>query len=296
MADVRNHLPEPNLVITLRETLQEITGLPFYSRHPQGKNAEDVWFIRPAALDFVVYDLIKLHGQKKSLMPQRSDYRAGITVSPRGRKSCISFTLIHNPHLARNFSENVDPKDFSRLDKLRLEAIFSGRSGWYWYSSRERESEIDIRAAVGHYQEIFTSMQDDLFYGHASQRGNYFTCALPTLPNSTLIEKIQPVAEALVPLLGKLFPSTSRPGRRAGSLRNSLKREGIECRCEYNLIQGLPKGKVTCSDRIEGAHIIPHLMGGTFDVDNGLWLCSHHHQLTEGKLSGSRAKGVRFTP
>ncbi len=78
-----------------------------------------------------------------------------------------------------------------------------------------------------------------------------------------------------------------------------LSKPGL-CGCEYDQIIDAPQSDCDGS-AVEAAHIIPYARGGSDRAWNGVWLCSKHHKMTEGRLSGCRDRSdlmsvqVRFT-
>jgi hypothetical protein len=83
-----------------------------------------------------------------------------------------------------------------------------------------------------------------------------------------------------------LYPSKAVFTRNA-SLNRSLQK--VEAKCEFRKIRNIPKSiSSVCSGHIEAAHIKPHKQGGSDKLSNGIWLCNHHHRITEGKLEGRR--------
>lgn len=107
------------------------------------------------------------------------------------------------------------------------------------------------------------------------------------------------VIDAAWHLFSCLYPWES-PRKRDASLRRAmLSKPGLRG-CEYDQITGAPQSNCDGS-AVEAAHIVPYARGGSDRAWNGVWLCSKHHKMTEGRLSGCRNRSdlrsmqVRFT-
>ena len=94
------------------------------------------------------------------------------------------------------------------------------------------------------------------------------------------------VIDAAWHLFSCLYPWES-PRKRDASLRRAmLSKPGLRG-CEYDQITSTPQSNCDGS-AVEAAHIIPYARGGSDRAWNGVWLCSKHHKMTEGRLSGCR--------
>jgi 5-methylcytosine-specific restriction endonuclease McrA len=96
------------------------------------------------------------------------------------------------------------------------------------------------------------------------------------------------VIDAAWNLFACLYPWDSPRARDASLRRAMLSKPGL-LDCEYNKIEDSD-----CSDcdssAVQAAHIVPHARGGSDRYWNGMWLCSKHHRMTEGRVTGSRSR------
>jgi len=96
------------------------------------------------------------------------------------------------------------------------------------------------------------------------------------------------VIDAAWNLFACLYPWDSPRARDASLRRAMLSKPGL-LDCEYNKIKDSD-----CSDcdgsAVQAAHIVPHARGGSDRYWNGMWLCSKHHRMTEGRVKGSRSR------
>ena len=139
-------------------------------------------------------------------------------------------------------------------------------------------------------------LKKDLFFGldrrkHPNpkgRRGNLFSVLLGRFDR---IQSAQSLVEAAMPLLGWCLPGDEHPGRLA-SLAAVLVAADVRKICEHQQIINAPAEfySMECSSRIEGAHIKPHVRGGSASLSNGLWLCKSHHVASEGRIYGIRTK------
>jgi 5-methylcytosine-specific restriction endonuclease McrA len=96
------------------------------------------------------------------------------------------------------------------------------------------------------------------------------------------------VIDAAWNLFACLYPWDAPRARDASLRRAMLSKPGL-LDCEYKKI-----ANSDCSDcdgsAVQAAHIVPHARGGSDRYWNGMWLCSKHHQMTEGRVTGSRSR------
>lgn len=96
------------------------------------------------------------------------------------------------------------------------------------------------------------------------------------------------VIDAAWNLFACLYPWDTPRARDASLRRSMLSKPGL-LDCEYKKI-----ANSDCSDcdgsSVQAAHIVPHARGGSDRYWNGMWLCSKHHQMTEGRVTGSRSR------
>lgn len=96
------------------------------------------------------------------------------------------------------------------------------------------------------------------------------------------------VIDAAWNLFSCLYP-WDLPRTRDASLRRAMLSKPGLLDCEYKKI-----ANSDCSDcdgsAVQAAHIVPHARGGSDRYWNGMWLCSKHHRMTEGRVTGSRSR------
>ena len=237
--------------------------------------------------EYFVLDLAFSYFQKAD-RNRRNDYRGGYLFFEKDGINHLLFVLAHSPIMTSFFKNNFDysvfrgivqdtaayrDEHFLRLKKnSKYEKIKTTNIQEFLRELDEIEKNGFTRSAFGKDTKGKTSV------------GNIFALALGRGFNQKNISKI--IAKSWYLFLW-LYPSKPIFGRNA-SLNRSLQK--VEARCEFGKIKNIPKSILSssCSGQIEAAHIKPHKQGGSDKLLNGLWLCNHHHRITEGKLEGRR--------
>lgn len=96
------------------------------------------------------------------------------------------------------------------------------------------------------------------------------------------------VVDAAWHLFACLYPWDSPKVRDATLRRAMLSMPGL-LDCEYKKIANSDQSECDGSS-VQAAHIVPHARGGSDRYWNGIWLCSKHHRMTEGRVAGSRSR------
>ena len=185
--------------------------------------------------------------------------------------------------------------------------MFSSRSAFKKLNKGEIEFSTDtvndlLQRIRSHNND--TDLQSDLFptvpntgkklkSEYAVVAGNTFNLLLAQKLD---VENISKVIEYSWPLFVMLYPQNPSFKRDANLARN-LQVKIPKRQCEFIHIKSLPKDikSLKCKGRLEAAHIKAHQFGGSDRFDNGLWLCSLHHRLTEGKIKGWRDDKIDVT-
>lgn len=260
----------------------------------QVKNGDE-WFISDPVFSFVQ------HGFRKGA----TGYRVGLFHS--SSRDELAFYMVHAPTMASVFKSNFSTKTL--LAVAEATASFRTRSYMFWSSRTARKNGASLAAIESSSLADFSrqvlewdqggNLKRDLFpqienqgngTGKAKWAGNDFGFLLSERTGAIGAERIGALVDAAWPLFLLLYPQDALEQRVACLARNLLT-AGVRPECEYVRIEGrdkLPAGASGCSGQLEGAHIKPHSLGGTDLATNGLWLCQHHHRLTEGLLIGDR--------
>jgi hypothetical protein len=265
----------PEIVNDIVRAVSEKLGREAISRKV---NNRDEYFILDLAFSYF----------QKADRNRRNDYRSGYLYFNTKGKKYLLFVLAHTPIMTSFFKNNFDYEVFRNIiidtEKYRDENFLRFKKD----SKNERIKTKNIQEFLGKLDEIEKiGFIKSVFSKDTKGKtgiGNIFVLCLARGFDKKDISKI---VEKSWDLFLWLYPSKPLFKRNA-SLNRSLQR--IEHKCEIGKIKNLPKAisKALCSGQIEGAHIKPHKDGGSDKLANGLWLCGHHHRLTEGKLDGKR--------
>jgi hypothetical protein len=237
--------------------------------------------------EYFILDLAFSYFQKAD-RNRRNDYRGGYLFFEKDGINHLLFVLAHSPIMTSFFKNNFDyavfrnivqdtaayrDEHFLRLKKhSKYERIQTTNIQEFLHELDEIEKDGFTRSAFGKDTKGKTGV------------GNIFALSLGRGFNQKDISKI---IEKSWYLFLWLYPSKPVFTRNA-SLNRSLQK--VKAQCEISKIKNIPKNILSsvCSGQIEAAHINPHKQGGSDKLSNGIWLCNHHHRITEGKLEGSR--------
>ena len=276
----------PTIVLACATVLEQRLGRPCYVRQVRNRSE---WFISDPMFSFVQ------HGFKKG----ETGYRVGYFYSLEEDE--LSFYMVHSPIMAQIFKKNLSiAAILQALDGcspyLKEARIFwSSRSATKVGKQKwriKRGSSSAIREFIknagndGFLRDLFPQLKDSKW------AGNDFYILLAQNARRLKTSDIAAIIDASWPLFLCLYPIFAIENRVA-SLARSLTAAGVSRQCEYSQISNLPDETVistVCRGPIEGAHIMPHALGGTDKARNGLWLCQYHHRMTEGKLRGFRSR------
>ncbi len=220
---------------------------------------------------------------------RRNDYRSGFQYFKDGdEKNCLIFNVSHSPIMFSFLAKNFDYKTFKEV--VRNTAKFRDSNFITYKHLKETKTiaEKETETFLIELEKVGKSRFDKVAFSknNSSEKGigNIFSIGIARDFNETQIDEI---IEMSWELFMWLYPSKPLFGRNASLNRNLQKLERI---CEVSSIRKLPKEIIgtKCNGPIEGAHIKPHKLGGSDKLENGLWLCSTHHKLTEGKIKGNR--------
>ncbi len=236
---------------------------------------------------YFILDLAFSYFQKAD-RNRRNDYRSGYLYFRVGDKNHLLFVLAHTPIMTSFFKNNFDYEVFRNIiintAKYRDEHFLRFKRN----SQQEKIRTSHIKDFLGKLDELEkVGFVKSVFAKDTKGKtgiGNIFGLRLASDFSQKDINKI---IEKSWDLFLWLYPSKPVFKRNA-SLNRSLQR--IENKCEIGKIRNLPKAilKTVCSGQVECAHIKPYKDGGSDKLANGMWLCNHHHRLTEGKLDGKR--------
>ncbi|MBN1665163.1 MAG: HNH endonuclease [Deltaproteobacteria bacterium] len=220
---------------------------------------------------------------------KRNDYRSGYLYLVHKREKRLLFALAHTPIMTTFFKNNFDYETFRSI----ITNTAQYRDEHYLRYKKmgvqdEKFRTPDLKVFLNKLDELeISGFTKSVFAKSKSGKtgvGNVFGICLASGCNE---EEIVKAIEKSWDLFLWLYPT--RPiFKRNASLNRSL--QSIDRKCEIARIKNLPKSilKKSCSGQVQGAHIIPHKQGGSDKLQNGVWLCSAHHRLTEGKLNGTR--------
>jgi hypothetical protein len=236
---------------------------------------------------YFILDLAFSYFQKAD-RNRRNDYRGGYLYFENKGKNHLLFALAHTPIMSSFFKTNFDYEVFRGII---VETAKYRDEHYLRFKRNSRQEEIrtkDIEEFLSRLDEIegfgFTKSVFAKSKTGKTGVGNIFGLGLASDFSQKDINKI---IDASWDLFLWLYPSKPLFKRNA-ALNRSLQK--IENECEIGKVRNLPEPilETACSGQIEGAHIKPHKDGGSDRLANGVWLCSLHHRLTEGKLKGNR--------
>lgn len=265
----------PEIVDSIVRAVSEKLGREAISRKV---NSREQYFILDLAFSYF----------QKADRNRRNDYRSGYLYYEISGKNYLLFVLAHSPIMTSFFKGNFDYEVFRNIvidtEQYRDENFLR-------FKRNSKKEEI----RTNNIQEFLDSLDEIEKFGFIKSVfardtkgktgiGNIFGLRLA---NEFSQNEIIEIIEKSWDLFLWLYPSKPVFQRNA-SLNRSLQK--IEKNCEIGKIRNMPAAilKTACSGQIEGAHIKQHKYGGSDKLANGLWLCSLHHRLTEGKLDGKR--------
>ena len=287
----------PRVAELIHEVLSEKLGRPAILR--KVKNRGDSFITDP------VFSYIQTADRNR-----RRDYRLGFQWEPQYR--CLWFYMVHNPIGAETFKQNLDVTDLFEVIRKTAsfrsahKLLFSSKEA---YRSTGNETMEFWSESVNKFQRELRAFDEahdlkrDLFpklpnrgkkrtTDRAWAAGNQFGLLLATGGDNTFDKStIKKIIDRSWPLFMALYP-TQPIFKRDATLARQLKVKDPNKRCNVDHIKRLPKRikGAKCSGIIDAAHIKPHRLGGSDKSENGIWLCRHHHQLTEGTLKGTWPK------
>jgi hypothetical protein len=238
--------------------------------------------------EYFILDLAFSYFQKAD-RNKRNDYRSGYLYIANGEKKRLLFALAHTPVMSSFFKRNFD---YERFRAIAEDTAKYRDENYLRFSRKGVQEEIrtpDLGVFLGKLDILETSGFAKLVFSKSkigkTGAGNLFgLCLASGCDEEGIVEAVKKSWDLFL----WLYPT--RPVfKRNASLNRSMQR--IEnTGCEIRRVKALPKSilETPCSGRVEGAHILPHKDGGCDKLQNGVWLCSVHHRLTEGRLAGSR--------
>lgn len=238
--------------------------------------------------EYFILDLAFSYFQKAD-RNRRNDYRSGYLYLVHKRKKRLLFALAHTPIMTTFFKNNFNYETFRGIiastakyrdeHYLRCKKEGGPDEKFITTDSDTFMNKLDELDTFGFTNSVFAKSKID-----KTGVGNIFgVCLACSCKDEDILKAIEESWELFL----WLYPSKPVFTRNA-SLNRKLKK--IEVRCEIGKINNIPKNirRSVCSGQIEAAHIKPHKHGGSDKLSNGIWLCNHHHRVTEGKLEGSR--------
>lgn len=239
--------------------------------------------------EYFILDLSFSYFQKAD-RNRRNDYRSGYLYLVHKRKKRLLFALAHTPIMLSFFKKNYDYQIFRTI----VADTAQYRDENYLRYKLECVQEVkfrtpDLDVFLNKVDELETSDFVKTVFSKSKTGktgvGNIFgICLASGCDDAGIVKAI----DASWPLFLWLYPSKPLFKRNA-ALNRSLQK--IDRVCEINKIKYVSQNilNTTCLGQIEGAHIKPHKHGGSDRLENGIWLCTKHHRLTEGKLDGKRS-------
>lgn len=240
--------------------------------------------------EYYILDLAFSYFQKAD-RNQRTGYRSGyLYFKNEHNKNCLVFFIVHSPIMFSFLLHNFDYETFRLIvintAKYRHEHFLAYKyKGQSNLISEKKLNDflksIDIIEENGFAKSLFSKNNSSALTGLK----NIFSFTIATGFKESEVDDI---IDLTWELFIWLYPSKPLFNRDA-SLNRNLKK--LQKKCEYTVIKKLPKIilETPCSGQIEGAHIKPHKLGGSDKLENGMWLCNKHHQMTEGKIIGERS-------
>jgi len=307
------NIEEPRGVTFIKDALAERLGRPAASRMAKSNPSE--WYIFDPCFAVI----------QRGVGNSNRGYRSGIQVS----NADISFYNVHSRTPAKLLKKNLKQcpeaivnaaegclhlRDYHYLHfSSRKISRQTGARRWAdtvrviesptWKDFR-RELESDLNGIV---KDLFPKLPSAGRVGTGDAiRGSDFCLFLADYhqiefakTDEIAAKRATEFVDAVWHLFSCLYPWES-PRKRDASLRRAMLSKPGLCDCEYDQIMGAPQSHCDNS-AVEAAHIVPYARGGSDRAWNGVWLCSKHHKITEGRLSGCRDRSdltrvqVRFT-
>jgi hypothetical protein len=237
--------------------------------------------------EYYILDLAFSYFQKAD-RNRRNDYRSGYLYYKKNDTNYLLFVIAHAPIMASFFNKNFDYSEFKKI----IIDTSKYRNENFMLCKRANKEEVIISKKINEFIDKLDEIEKvglikSIFTNPLNNKtgiGNVFAVGLGKGFNENDVGKI---IDKSWSLFLWLYPSKPLFKRNA-SLNRSLQK--IDRKCEIAKIKCLPKSiiKTVCSGQVEAAHIKPHKNGGSDKLENGVWLCSCHHRLTEGKLEGER--------
>jgi len=257
-----------------------------------------------------IYDPVWSFAQRGTPGGSRSGYRIGLYLNMQ--TDVLEFRLLHAPKLAKLFKNHILFDEITNAIILTARyrdshsILFSSRSTWkkcknQFYSIHE-SSLKDFLCDLKEFNEKHDFAKDlfpkipcsgkgilkDVIAGHTF----YLALASP-LRRIKKFSDAKFIIKTIWPLLSNLYPEEPIK-QRIASLRRNLSNAKITKQCEFSTIVFKTKNRISpaCKGAIQAAHIRPWAKGGSDAVKNGIWLCEHHHRITEGRIKGVRGKVI----
>ena len=177
-----------------------------------------------------------------------------------GAKRWADTTRVIESASWKDFKQEITDDTSSLIRDMFPELPSAGKVG-----TREAVRGSDFHLFLADYHRIEYTKSDDTAEARASQ-----------------------IIEAAWHLFACLYPWDS-PKRRDTSLRRAMLSKPGLLACEYRKIESSWDSECDDSD-VQAAHVVPHAQGGSDRYWNGIWLCSKHHRMTEGRVIGSRSR------
>jgi 5-methylcytosine-specific restriction endonuclease McrA len=176
-----------------------------------------------------------------------------------GGKKWADTVRIIKTHSWKEFKQEIAQDPYALVRDMFPELPSAGKVG-----SGIPVRGSDFRLLLAEYRKIEVAKADEVAEDRAAQ-----------------------IINAAWHLFACLYPWES-PRVRDASLRRALLSKPGLLHCEFRKI--LNSDHSECDGtQVEAAHIIPYSRGGSDRYWNGVWLCSKHHRMTEGRLSGRRS-------
>jgi len=237
---------------------------------------------------YFILDLAFSYFQKAD-RNRRTDYRTGyLYFKNENKQDCLMFVMAHSPIMTSFFKANFDYSTFMDIivdtSKFRDQHFLSCKikNDYKVYKTLYLTDYLQYIDEINKSDFIKTVFAKST--NGKTGLGNIFSIGLA---KGFDLQDIDDIINSSWDLFLWLYPSKPIFKRNA-SLNRSLQK--INRQCEIAYIKDIPNDiiRLNCDGQIEGAHIKPHKSGGSDKLENGVWLCSLHHRLTEGKLEGQR--------
>ncbi len=237
--------------------------------------------------EYFILDLAFSYFQKAD-RNRRNDYRCGYLYFHKEGKNQLLFVLAHTPIMTSFFKNNFEYEMFRDIIQDTAQYRDTHFLRFKRNSKYERIRTSNIQEFLHELEEVEKNGFTRSVFGKDNKSktgvGNIFVVCLGS---GFKKEDINIIISKSWYLFLWLYPSRPVFTRNA-ALNRSLQK--IEAKCEIDKVKNIPQNilRSVCSGQIEAAHIKPHKLGGSDKLSNGLWLCNHHHRVTEGKLEGTR--------